>query len=383
MLDKVTSARAVRPRIRHQFAHRINLMIAGENNLLHRAPLRIVFHAHKMLNNIQQRIGRQNFAIQILGAIAIQIGGITRPIHAVALIEGQENGFAIGKPRAHRHGFRIQRKVHEGAPVGAEQRLLGAAAGLVLLHGVLGTLAGEIVFQLHRHHRNAVQKQHRIDRMILIVGQRAIAQLPHQLKAVLLIARDGIGIFSSGGFEKTQLKLCARRHADTVAQHVDDAAAPLVRFQLVCYALDELRLGLRAMELFDFRPLPRLRLAHKAHQRSHFQRPRALIIRLPLGGRSKRRPACGVQTCLHIVFKVSFVCIHVFSLSAPASKIYRTITNAPRPQPASRPAPASDGTLNLPVTASDMSERRYSRSFSAICCFISMSESISAVLVLR
>ena len=107
--------------------------------------------------------------------------------------------------------------MHDGAAVRLEQELPGATVGLVLPHGMVGALTGEVVLQLHGHHGDAVQEEHGVHRVVLVVGQRAVAQLPHQLEAVRLVARYGVRVLARRRLEEAQAELRARRHLDSAA----------------------------------------------------------------------------------------------------------------------------------------------------------------------
>ena len=280
VLDQVALAGSARLGVRHQLAHGVELVEAREDDLLHRVRVGVVFHANEPLDDVEQAVGRQDLAVQVLGAVAVRVGWVARAVLAVAPVEGQEERLPVREPGAHFHGLGVQREVHDRPPVRLEQQLLGASVGLVLLHGVLGALSGEVVLQLHGHDRYAVQEEHDVHGVVEIVGHRAVAQLPHHLEAVGAVALPGVGVLLRRWPEITQAELRSRCHADAVSQHVDHAAALVMGLQLVAQALDETLLRVRAVQAYDLGPFLRLCLANEADEGFHLEREFAVVVGL-------------------------------------------------------------------------------------------------------
>ena len=178
--------------------------------------------------------------------------------------------------------------MHDGTAVWLENNLLRITVTLVLPHGVRGVLARKVVLELHGHNGNAVQKQHYINGIICVIRHGAVAQLAHHLETIGSILGHKIGVLRRYRLEIAQAKASTRRHVNGSSQTIDQAICVPVGFKLVAYALQELRLGVGAVELFYLGPFSGLGLFYEVHQRIHFQSQLAVVIQL-----SHRKPATG------------------------------------------------------------------------------------------
>ena len=75
----------------------------------------------------------------------------------------------------------IDCEVSERAPEG-EQQLLRVAVALVLLHGIIDGLPGDVVLQLEREHGNAIHERHKIHRIAAVA--RTVVHLPGDHESV-------------------------------------------------------------------------------------------------------------------------------------------------------------------------------------------------------
>ena len=73
----------------------------------------------------------------------------------------------------------------------AECKLLGAAVVLVLIHGAGAVLPRKLVFQLQRHHRDAIYREHHINGVC--IGGR-ITELPGTAKDICFIPFHSFGV---------------------------------------------------------------------------------------------------------------------------------------------------------------------------------------------
>ena len=121
MLDEIALACALLAGIRHELAHGVQLMEAREDDLLHRLGVSVVLHANKALDDVEQAIGCQDLAVQVLGAVTVGIRRVARPVHSVAPVERHEEGSSVREPCAHLDGLGIEREVDDCAAIRFEQ----------------------------------------------------------------------------------------------------------------------------------------------------------------------------------------------------------------------------------------------------------------------
>lgn len=155
-------------------------------------------------------------------------------------------------------------------------------------------------------------------------------------------------------------------HLDSTTECVDKAVAVFVRFELVADALEELSLCPGAKQALDLGPFCGLSLFDEVHECIGLKREAAVVVFLS-GGKAgtcrtlfaERAPACIFQVLFDVRLEVALCSMcgwHGYS---------------------------NPGTLNLPVTASEIMDLRYSRKSSTWRSLLAMRASISVVLASR
>ena len=174
-------------------------------------------------------------------------------------LNGQEaRRFAL-QPGRHRDRVGIDREVHERAP--PERDVLRIAVLSVLLDRVLDGLAGEVVLQLRRRHRDAVEEEAEVDRLGGVGVER---QLPRDGQAVGVVVLHQLRRDAERGLPVGQPDLNVLI-AHTMPQHIDGPAL----VDLPGEALDETPPGERvvtAVRLDELLPLLPLRLFDECEQ---------------------------------------------------------------------------------------------------------------------
>src|SRR5699024_6113829 len=132
--------------------------------------------------NPQKQLRLEDFLPQIRGIRTIWIRRVTS-VTVIALVERQEERVQAREHRGHLDVLIRHRKVHQ-SPARLKQRtILGRlTVNLVLLDRVTHRLS-VVGFQLHGHHRNAVDRQHQIQGVSAFGVEGHLAQHP---KTVLL-----------------------------------------------------------------------------------------------------------------------------------------------------------------------------------------------------
>ena len=181
MLDQVALPGALPERVGDEPAHAVELLVAREHQkaLAGLAPSLVL-----LLDLVDELPNQVEHAVARPGLLPEIGGGVTGPRRRHRRIAGPAESPAIErqKPRV-RPGemgrdvdqFRIDGEMRETAAIGKE-RLARVAVGLVLADRVLDLLAGQRIFELGGENRDAVQKQHEIEALLVL---RAVAKLPH------------------------------------------------------------------------------------------------------------------------------------------------------------------------------------------------------------
>jgi hypothetical protein len=136
-----------------------------------------------------------------------------------ALVEGQKLRVFALQLGAELHLLFIHGEVHQAAGEG-EQGLAGIAILFVLLNGVTDVLTGEVVLELKRGQRQAVDEQGQIEDAAALVA--AVGELAGEAEAVLGEPLSGAGIARGGGAVE-ELDLVGAM-ANALAQHLHQAA---------------------------------------------------------------------------------------------------------------------------------------------------------------
>ena len=183
----------------HQFSDNIQLMVAREDDLgFGLNPLGTIrilgflfflLDIDKLLDDVQQLVLLPDLLPEVAGHIvAIFCWRITCaavPACTVAtLIKGEERCLVSVNNRRYCCFIKINGKVGQNALILTKTRFLGIAVIHPLAFGVIDGLAGKLIFQLNRHNRNAVQRQHHINGVIV---RFRIMPLPDALADILLV----------------------------------------------------------------------------------------------------------------------------------------------------------------------------------------------------
>ena len=198
VLDEVVVSRALPACGDHEQAHRLKLMVAGEDHGLRLdlvaplVPLLFDLQVNEAGQDVEQTVALQHLLPQIGCAIA-PAGGIGRIARRPrgSLVEGQELRCLAGQPGGHEHGVGVRSEVGQRAALEFEDRLARVAVPLILPASVLGALAGERILQLQRCHRDAVQAQREVERLL---GARREMELAGEAQTVGGVAGLELGI---------------------------------------------------------------------------------------------------------------------------------------------------------------------------------------------
>ena len=227
-------ARSILFNVGNQLAYHVQLVIPGEDDppldhLPHTAVrladvLARDLEADELLQNIQQLVLLQNLFPQVRGHIVAVLGGGVAGAAVLAgavaaLVKRQEISFFAVQLGGYGGVVQVDGKKRQHTAVQAEAIFARVAAVHPLHFGVVDTLAGQLVFQLQRHHRDTVDRQHHIHAVVVFVG---VMPLADALADVLLVVAVRGGV--QGGF---RLEIAdAEFHAaitEPVAQHRNQA----------------------------------------------------------------------------------------------------------------------------------------------------------------
>ena len=199
VLDEIVMSRTVLTHMSHQFSDNIQLMVAGEDDfgfgLNSLGTIRILgflfflLDIDKLLDDVQQLVLLPDFFPEVAGHVVTiicrRIACTAVPACAVAaLIKGEERRFITVDNSCHRSIIKINSKVGQNALVLTKARFLGITVIHPLAFSVIDGLAGELIFQFDCHNRNAVQRQHHINRIVVCLR---VMPLPDALADILFI----------------------------------------------------------------------------------------------------------------------------------------------------------------------------------------------------
>ena len=307
MLNEIVSAGAVGLHIGQQLGHHVQLMIPGEDHALGFdfaglfVPL--LLQMEVFLQDLQQAILAQHVLPQVGGVIAVRVDGVAPAAHVsgpiAALVERQKIGLGSFQPGGHVHIGQVHSKVNEHAIFELENRVLARPIESILLDGVGGVLPGELAFQLHRHHRDAVEEQDNVDAVLTAQG---VVELPGAVKDVGGIL--GLTGLVDGGFwlPEHDPELDAPV-GEALAQHFQEAH--LLHFP--AEAVDELPLAVGAVDLLKPCPLLGLAGADEGEERADVQR----LFPVKGGGVALLITAMGQEVFLNILLKAFFFVVKV------------------------------------------------------------------------
>lgn len=261
MLDEIAVPRAVLPHIGHQFAHHVQLVIPWKNQSF------VIFQAHELLQDVHHAVFLEHLFPEVGGGVAVRVWWVacaavpTCPSRA--LVEGQKAGVFARKPGGHPYLGQVYAEIAEDALVELEAHLPRVAVVLPLLLGVLHGLPGVLILQLKGKHRNAVDGQHHIHRIVRGIG---VKPLP---VAGDLVLRVPLGIFLvQRGF---RLKEAHPEPPPAMPEPMPQHRKQPIRIAGIVERRAELPLRAYRVLLGKERPLGGLGLLHKADERIHKQ----------------------------------------------------------------------------------------------------------------
>ena len=189
--------------------------------------------------------------------------------------------------------------MNEHAIFELENRVLARPIESILLDGVGGVLPGELAFQLHGHHRDAVEEQDHVDAVLVAQG---VVELPGAVKDVGGIL--GLTGLVDGGFWLPE-------HDPELDSPVGEALAQHFQEAHLLYfpaeAVDELPLAVGAVDLLKPRPLLGLAGADEGEERADIQR----LFPVKGGGIALLVAAVGNEGFLNILLKAFFSYVKV------------------------------------------------------------------------
>ena len=192
MLDKIISPGTIRLNICNELAHNVKLMEARKYDLL---LLRL--EVHELLNDVEQRVFRQNVTPQIvcrrLGAcFPLWIGGwipraailtcASRP-----LVKRQKARRFASELRGHPCFVQIDSEKHENPMIQPKSRFLRIAVCHPLQLRILERLTRERVFQFNRDKRNAIHRKHHVNALRRLAC--AVVPLADEMANILFVVR--------------------------------------------------------------------------------------------------------------------------------------------------------------------------------------------------
>ena len=183
VLDQVALPRPPGPRVGHQAAHRVELVVAREDEaaLAGLAALVVLlFHdMEELLQQVQHAVARPDLLPQVGGGEAAPGGRVARAAIA-ALVERQEARRRAAQAGGHVDQVRVGREMRQAAAE-REERLLGVAVEAVLADGILDVLAGQRVLQFRGENGQAVQEEDQVQAVLVL---QAVVHLAADRKEV-------------------------------------------------------------------------------------------------------------------------------------------------------------------------------------------------------
>ena len=262
----------------HQPAHHVQLVKAREDQPLfarHRVAPPFLSHLHmdELLQYVHHAVLLEHVFPQVGGGIAVRVGRVALaavPARAgAALVEGQEEGVLPRKPGGHPHVEVIHGEIAQDALVELEAQLPRVAVEHPLALGVVGVLAGVLVFQLEGEHGDAVHRQHHVHALVALGAVEPLAIDAHPVGGVL---RGGQRVQPRLRPEKAHAEGDAPMF-EAVAQHRHQA----VHVDGVVQRQHELAHGVDRIRALEPRPGLGLGAPHEVDQGVHIQ-PRLRVV---------------------------------------------------------------------------------------------------------
>src|ERR1041385_2076740 len=166
--DQVVVPRSLGPSRCLGLAHRIELMVAGENEVLPpndlSADLALVnFQMDESVQGVEETIAPQNLFPQVGSLVARWILRIARPA-MIPLVERQEVRTLPGKASCHVNLVRVNRKMDERALLELEYQVIRIAVVAILEFRVVNRLASHGILEFGCGDGNPVQPEDHVDR---------------------------------------------------------------------------------------------------------------------------------------------------------------------------------------------------------------------------
>ena len=182
VLDQVVAPRSVRPGVADQGSDGVKLVVARKDHrLLPHRPDTLVrvdlplldLQVHEALEDVEQAVGLEHLVPQVVGLPVVRDRRIAGA-EAVAPVEGKEDRLLALQPRGHPHLVRVHGEMHQRPLLEGEQQIALVPVGHVLGLGVRRPLARLWVFQLRRHHGDAVNGKGHVDNATAIGAVRLL-----------------------------------------------------------------------------------------------------------------------------------------------------------------------------------------------------------------
>ena len=261
VLNQVSLSCSVFLHISQQFLNAVKLMVTRPY-LLDGLLLGIFVHLFNDLRIVFYNTGKLFLGKDIFPEIvchqAVRIRRIPCAV-VIAFVERQEPAVFPGQLCAELDRGIVHGKMHHAALEG-EQEIVEISVFLILTHGVFRILLCELVFQLHRDDRKAVDKQADIQSQLPSILR--IAQLPWHAEDIFLIHDSGLLVIL-GRCQVEHDEVC-RIDLHTITQDIDYAALS----DLAGEPVQELTLLRFGGEHAQFRHFLRLCVLQEAEQPS-------------------------------------------------------------------------------------------------------------------
>ena len=263
VLDEVALSRPQGTGVRHEPAHAVELLIArkDEEPFTSLAPL-LVFLLNLMddlAHQVQDAVPRPGLFPEIAGRVA----GLRRrhgrvPCAAeLAPVEGEKPRLGAGQMGGDVDHVRVHGEVRKASAIGQQRLAPRVAIVPVLADGILDGLAAQRVLELGREQRNAVQKQHQIE-ALLVLG--AVSDLTGDREEVRRVKPPGLLVEPARRPEEGK----PERTAHVLHAGPQDAQRAAV-FDLGGQAFEKPLLHPRAVVLRQLLPFLRLRRQNEVH----------------------------------------------------------------------------------------------------------------------
>ena len=233
VLDQVAPAGALCARHGDELPHRVELVVAGEDQGLPGDPPRpalavvrllvLRLDEHEVAEDVEEALAFQHFLPEIAGAVSGRVlriaGAAAHLARMAAAVEGQEARLRSADAGAHVHLVRVRGEVHQRPGLETEQRRARVAVVPVLPHRVAPALTGAGVLELAGRHRQPVQREQQVHRVALL---RMAGRLPRDRQLVLPVQRQHFFVQRMGGLEPRHPENLSIE-LEAVPQHVQRA----------------------------------------------------------------------------------------------------------------------------------------------------------------